>query len=155
MRVAVAGRTAESVEDMASELGGAALVGDVTREADVERWVAETEAALGPIDLLVNNAGLGGRAQPLVEEDAAEWWRVLEVNLLGPFLTSRAALRGMLARGSGRIVNIGSGAAYLRLDGPGRLRTSYGPSKAALHRFTEELAAEVRDRGVRVFAISP
>jgi NAD(P)-dependent dehydrogenase (short-subunit alcohol dehydrogenase family) len=103
----------------------------VTREDDVERWVAETESAFGPIDLLVNNAGLGGRARSIVDEDPAEWWRVFEVNVLGPFLTSRAALPGMLARGSGRIVKVGSGAAYLPLHGPGRLRTMSSRSAPA------------------------
>jgi 3-oxoacyl-[acyl-carrier protein] reductase len=154
-RVAVAGRTVASVEAVAAELRGLALVGDVTRQEDSERWVAEIESQLGPIDLLVNNAGVGGSWKPLHEEDPGVWWNVLEVNLLGPFLVSRAVVPGMVDRGSGRVVNIGSGAAYLPMHGPPRLRSSYGPSKAALHRFTEELAGEVRERGVYVFCISP
>jgi 3-oxoacyl-[acyl-carrier protein] reductase len=82
---------------------------------------------------------------------------VLEVNLLGPFLCSRAVLLGMCARGSGRIVNVSSNAAFFRLeqDWDARIDSAYQASKAALVRLTEALAAEARGFGVSVFAISP
>src|SRR5690242_21076559 len=113
MRIAVTGRTAEQVEAVAAEIGGLALTGDVSRRADVEGWVAETERELGPIDLLVNNAGTSGAPEPFWEHEPEGWWHVFEVNVLGPFLCCRAVLPGMTARGRGRIVNVSSGAGYL------------------------------------------
>jgi NAD(P)-dependent dehydrogenase (short-subunit alcohol dehydrogenase family) len=79
---------------------------------------------------------------------------VFEINVLGVFLCCRAALRGMVERRSGRIVNVASGAAYLPVGSP-RAGTSYGPSKAAVHRFSEVLAKQVAEHGVGVFSISP
>ena len=85
MRVAVAARSAEEVESVAAEIGGVAVVADVSDEASVARMIAAVEEALGPIDLLVNNAGVSGRVsqRPVWEEDPADWWRVFEVNVLG------------------------------------------------------------------------
>jgi NAD(P)-dependent dehydrogenase (short-subunit alcohol dehydrogenase family) len=156
MRVAVCGRTQEQVEAVASEVDGLALVGDVSRPEDVEGWVGRVERELGPVDLLVANAGVAGPAVPLWEQDAADWWRVFEVNVLGAMLASRAVLPGMIERGRGRIVNVGSGGSYLPVrSGTVSLGTAYGPSKAALGRFSELLAAQVWESGVRVFLISP
>ncbi len=152
MRVAVTGRTAEQVEAVAAEIGGLALVGDVSQRGDVESWVARVESELGPIDLLVNNAGVDGPGGPAWETDPDEWFRVFEVNVLGPYLCCRAVIPRMAARGGGRIVNVGSGAAYLP---GGSLSTAYGPSKAALYRFGELLAPQGREVGVFVFTISP
>lgn len=150
MRVAVTGRTAEQVESVAAELDGLALVGDVSRVEDVEPWVRRTEAELGPIDLLVANAGVAGPREPTWEADLAAWWRTFEVNVLGVHLSCRAVIPGMLERGSGRIVITGSGAAYL----PGSRATAYPASKAAVWRYGECLATELRGR-VPVFVISP
>jgi NAD(P)-dependent dehydrogenase (short-subunit alcohol dehydrogenase family) len=156
MRVAVTGRTAETIRAVASEIGGLALDGDVSRAADVERWVETSERELGPIDLLVCNAGIAGSGKPFLEEDAAEWWRVFEVNVLGTYLCCRAVGARMAERGRGRIVNIGSGGSYLPITNPTiALGTSYGASKAALGRFTETLAAALGTVGVHVFLISP
>lgn len=155
MRVAVSGRTREQVESVASEVGGLALVGDVAERLDVEEWIARTEAELGPIDLLVSNAGISGSDRLAWEQEADEWWRTVEVDLLGPYLCARAAIPGMLARRSGRIVNVASNAAFLRHE-PGAPRFSaYGVAKAGLVRLTEALAHELRESGVSVFAISP
>jgi 3-oxoacyl-[acyl-carrier protein] reductase len=150
MRVAVTGRTAEQVEAVASEVSGLALTGDVSRTDDVQEWVERTVAELGPIDLLVANAGTGGPRVPSWEADLEQWWRTFEVNVLGVHLCCRAVVPGMLGRGSGRIVITGSGAAYL----PGSRTTAYPASKAAVWRYGESLAAELRDR-VPVFVISP
>ncbi len=118
--------------------------------------VTETEQALGPIDLLVANAGISGRSGHSWELSPEEWWEVFEVNVLGTYLCCRAVLPSMLARGSGRIVIVGSGASYLPVGpGPGPLGSHYGASKAAVARFAEYLAAEVGPRGVAVFQISP
>jgi 3-oxoacyl-[acyl-carrier protein] reductase len=143
MRVAVSGRTASEVEAIAQETDGLALVG-----------VEDTEAALGPIELLVANAGTMGVREQTAEIDPADWWRVFEVNVLGVMLCCRAVLPGMTARGGGRIVVVGSGASYLPIRSPAG-GTAYGASKAAVGRFAELLAAEVAASGVRVFLISP
>jgi len=150
MRVAVSGRTPEQVEAVAAEIGGLALEGDVSRRKDVEAWVERTEEELGPIDLLVANAGIGGPDGATWDVDVEAWWHVFEVNVLGVHLCCRAVISGMLERGSGRIVITGSGAAYL----PGARRTDYPASKAAVWRYGETLAAELRD-GIPVFVISP
>jgi NAD(P)-dependent dehydrogenase (short-subunit alcohol dehydrogenase family) len=145
MEVAVSGRTAEQVERVAAALGGRALVGDVSRPEDVERWFAE----VGPIDLLVANAGTGNRGVSW-ELDPAEWWRVFEVNVLGVHLCCSAVIPGMLERSSGRIVIVGSGASYL----PGASETGYTSSKAAVCRYGETLANALSGR-IPVFVISP
>ena len=156
MRVAVSGRTPERVEAVAAELGGLALVGDVSRGEDVEGWVERTESELGPIGLLVNNAGIDGRRKPFLEISADEWWHVFEVNVLGAFLATQAVASRMAERGDGRIVNVGSGGSYLPVRNPTiSSDTAYGPSKAALGRFSEIAAGALKPLGVHVFLISP
>jgi NAD(P)-dependent dehydrogenase (short-subunit alcohol dehydrogenase family) len=151
MRVAVSARTRSEVDETAREAGGLAVEADVSREEDAARMVAEVERELGPIDLLVNNAGIAHWEERAWEDDPAAWWRVFEVNVRGPFLVSRAVIPGMIERGRGRIVNTGSGAAYL----PGTANTAYGASKAALYRFGETLAQQLEPHGIPVFTISP
>jgi NAD(P)-dependent dehydrogenase (short-subunit alcohol dehydrogenase family) len=146
MDVAVSGRTAEQVESVAAGIGGRALVGDVAKREDVERWFSE----LGPLDLLVANAGTGNRDGTPWELDPDEWWRTFEVNMLGVHLSCSAAIPGMLERGAGRIVIVGSGASYL----PGASETAYTASKAAVCRYGETLANALRTR-IPVFVISP
>lgn len=150
MRVAATARTKEQVERVARELGGIALVGDVSLQHDVETWVARAEVELGPIDLLVANAGIGGPSGPTWEADLTRWWQTLEVNVLGVHLCCRSVIPRMLERGAGRIVITGSGAAYL----PKPRQTAYPASKAAVWRYGEALAAELRGR-IPVFVISP
>jgi 3-oxoacyl-[acyl-carrier protein] reductase len=145
--VTVTGRTPEEVEAVAQEVGGRALVGDVSRREDVQRWFSE----VGVPDVLVNNAGIAPDEDAAWEIDVDEWWHVFEVNVLGVFLCCRAAIPKMLEGGRGRIVNVASGAAYL----PGSKSTAYSASKAALHRFSETLANQLEGRGVYVFSISP
>ena len=151
MRVAVSGRTRDQVEAIAAQVDGLALVGDVSRQPDVEEWVRRTETELGPIDLLVANAGLSVRETAAWELEPEEWWHVLEVNVLGAYLSCRAVIPGMLERARGRIVLTGSGAAYL----PGSRNTAYSASKAALCRFGETLALQLADHGIPVFFFSP
>jgi 3-oxoacyl-[acyl-carrier protein] reductase len=147
MRVVVTGRTRDQVDAVAREIGGKPLVGDVSKAEVVERWVAE----VGPIDLLVANAGRNLREQGAWEADPAEWWNVVEVNLLGVYLCCRAVIPRMLERGRGRIVITGSGAAYLRNGGG----TAYSASKAAVWRFGNVLAEQLEPHGIPVFVISP
>ena len=150
MQVAVSGRTPEQVDAVAAEVGGLALVGDVSRHADADEWVRRVEADLGSIDLLVANAGIGSPDGATWDVGVEAWWHVFEVNVLGVHLCCRAVISGMLERGSGRIVITGSGAAYL----PGARHTAYPASKAAVSRYGETLAAELRSR-IPVFVISP
>jgi NAD(P)-dependent dehydrogenase (short-subunit alcohol dehydrogenase family) len=149
-RVAVSARTKDEVEGVAEEIGGAAVVADVSKRDHVERMVAEVESQFGAIDLLVANAGIGGPEGATWEVDPAEWWRVQEVNVLGVHLSCRTVIPGMLERSRGRIVITGSGAAYL----PGASSTAYTSSKAAVWRYGETLANELRGR-IPVFVISP
>jgi NAD(P)-dependent dehydrogenase (short-subunit alcohol dehydrogenase family) len=145
--VVVIGRTAAEIEAVAAEIDGRALVGDVSQRDDVERWAAEA----GEVDLLVCNAGIEGPDGPFPDPD--EWWRTFEVNVLGVYLCCHAFGRGMVQRGGGRIVNVASGAAYL--PATTRSATSYGASKAAVHRFSELLAVQLAPHDVFVFSISP
>ncbi len=156
-RVAVAARSGEQVERVAREIGGVAFQLDVADETAVARMVTEVERELGPIDVLVNAAGVmrPPDAPSTWEENPADWWRVFEVNVLGAYLCCRAALRGMVERGRGRIISLGSAAGYLPVTPSPLGGTSYGASKAALYRFGEMLAVEVAPHGIAVFTISP
>jgi 3-oxoacyl-[acyl-carrier protein] reductase len=151
MKVAVSARTGAQVEEVAAEIGGLAVAADVSRREDVERMVAEVERELGPIDLLVNNAGISIFEERAWELPVEDWWHVFEVNVLGAYLCCRAVIPGMIERSRGRIVNTGSGAAYL----PGLRNSAYGASKAALYRMGEALAAQLQPHGIPLFTISP
>jgi 3-oxoacyl-[acyl-carrier protein] reductase len=151
MRVAVAARSPDQVEQTAREIDGLAITADVSKAEDVDAMVGTVERDLGPIDLLVSNAGVGAPSRLPSEEDPADWWHVFEINVLGAYLCARAVLPGMVERRRGRIVNTGSGASYL----PGVSSSSYAASKAALGRFGEVLAGQVAEFGIFVFVISP
>ena len=148
--VAVAARTPDQVEEVAREVGGLMVELDVTDRAAVERAVADTERELGPIDLLVANAGVGNQDGATWEVEPDAWWHLFEINVLGVHLCCRAVIPGMLERGAGRIVITGSGAAYL----PGSRHTAYPASKAAVCRYGETLANELGGR-IPVFFFSP
>jgi len=157
MRVAVAARSRDQIGKVAEEIGGIAVQADVSDRASVTDMVASVVGELGAVDVLVNDAGIAGprETKPIWEEDPAEWWHVFEVNVLGAYLCCRAVLPAMVERGSGRIINVGSGAAYLPAR-PGMLAGSaYGPSKAALYRFGDVLAGQLAGHGIALFTISP
>jgi len=126
-------------------------VADITDEAATTAALAEFRERLGPVDLLVNNAGVSGPAGLLWELDAASWWRAIEVNLGGSFALTRKVLPDMIAQGRGRIVTITSNAGIYRWP----LMSSYVASKAALVKLTETLAAETRPHGVSIFSVDP
>jgi 3-oxoacyl-[acyl-carrier protein] reductase len=149
-RVAVGARTRAQVDQIAEEIDGLALEVDVSERADVERMVAETERQLGPLQLLVANAGIGGPDGLTWDVEPDAWWHVFEVNVLGVHLCCRTVIPRMLERSDGRIVITGSGAAYL----PGASSTVYPASKAAVWRYGETLANELEGR-IPVFTISP
>ncbi len=152
LAVAVAARTQEQIEDTARAIGRAALpvVIDVTDAGSVTIAVERTARELGPIDVLVNNAGVAESA-PFVKTEPEFWDRHFAVNVRGPYLTTRAVLPGMLQRRWGRVINIASlaglfGAPYV---------TAYTASKHALVGFTRALATEVSGKGVTVNALCP
>ncbi len=136
------------------------IAADLSDEADRARIVPEVEAALGPVDILVNNAA-AAIYQPLSEYPAKRRRLMLEVNLHAPIELTQAVLPGMIDRGQGWVVNLSSGSARHN-DGP-PFRTGgvaltigfYGATKAALNRVTNGFGAELHGRGVRVNTIEP
>ncbi len=151
VRVTAFARTRAEIDRVVAE-GWAALAvpGDVRHEEDVVRLVATHEARLGPVDVLVNGAGILERG--LAEElSPAAFREVLDVNVVGPFLCARAVIPGMKARRRGRIVNIASISATIATAGG----TAYNASKAGVLGLTRCLAEELRPHGVQCVAVSP
>jgi len=108
--LAAAGWQVAIVARQAVDVAGArTFIADVTDEAAIGRAVAEVERVLGPIDLLVNNAGVIGPLGPFIESTVADWWRTLEIDLLGQVICAHAVLPGMIVRRGGCIVNLASG----------------------------------------------
>jgi NAD(P)-dependent dehydrogenase (short-subunit alcohol dehydrogenase family) len=139
-----------AVADLAAR--GRAVEGRVMDVTDRARVDAVAEA-VGPVDVLVNNAGIALSEIAAEEMDDARWLKVLDVNLNGTFWCARAFGRGMLARRRGVIVNIGSMSGLIVNRPQGQAH--YNASKAAVHQMTRSLAAEWADRGVRVNAVAP
>ena len=129
----------------------AAACADVTDGHAVAEAIDALHRQLGPADLLVNNAGVSGPFGDVWQVDAGDWWRAVEINLRGAFLCSQAVLPGMTARGAGRIVNVTSQAGVFRWPQV----SAYSVSKAAVIKFTENLAAEAGRSGVRAFSVHP
>jgi 3-oxoacyl-[acyl-carrier protein] reductase len=151
-KVAIVGRDAERAKVVATELGHrAAGVGcDVAVAEQVEAALAAAEAALGPVDVLVNNAGLT-RDNLLLRLTEADWDVVLDANLKGAFHTTRAAIKGMMKRRSGRIINVTS---VVGLSG-NKGQANYAASKAGLVGFTKSVAKEYAGRGILANCIAP
>lgn len=145
--VAVTGRDPGSLVGV----GALQVAGDVTDRAHVADAVARTTESLGPLDLLVANAGAFAVGGPLWESDPDAWWRDLEVNLRGVQLPLWAVLPGMVARGAGRVVALGSGFG----NRPSHYGSAYGVAKTAVHRLVESVDGELVGTGVRAFAVSP
>ena len=124
---------------------------DVTDLASIEAAVKGTEAALGPLAILVNNAGITGGNGKTWELDPAVWRQVIDVNLIGPFLCSRAVVPGMVQRKCGRIVNIASVAG--KEGNPNA--SHYSASKAGLIALTKSLGKELAQAGVLVNCVTP
>lgn len=143
------------VESVAAEIramGGRALVvlGDVTQEDDVLNVFAAATAEFGGVDILVNNAGIRGQ-KPFVEMSLEEWRGPISVILDGAFLCSREAIRSMLTRGGGTIVNLGGVSAHVGA----KSRAQVATGKAGLVGLTKSLAAEFADRGITVNCVAP
>jgi 3-oxoacyl-[acyl-carrier protein] reductase len=151
-KVAIVGREAERARAVAADLGERTTgVGcDVAVAAQVEAALASAEAALGPINLLVNNAGLT-RDNILLRLTDADWDAVLNANLKGAFHTTRAVIKGMMKRRSGRIINVTS---IVGLSG-NKGQANYAASKAGLIGFTKSVAKEYAGRGILANCIAP
>lgn len=128
-----------------------ASVADVSRPDDSERLVSTALDAFGRLDALVNNAGVYGPMGLLEDVDWGDWARAVEINLLGTVLPCRAALPHMKNAGRGKIINLSGGGA----TAPMPRISAYAASKAAVVRFTETLAEEVRSDGIDVNAVAP
>ena len=159
MSLVLISRTGAELHSLAEELQEAHGVPvlpaaiDVTDRAAIDRVLAHAEQQLGPIDLLVNNAGRIETAErPFWEADPDELWGVIETNLRGPLLLSRAVLPAMVARGHGRIVNVTSRARAATRTGT---YSGYAVSKRALSVLTEVLAATLVGTGVVVLDLLP
>ncbi|KQS84026.1 3-oxoacyl-[acyl-carrier-protein] reductase [Methylobacterium sp. UNC300MFChir4.1] len=150
--VALSGTRPAALEALAAELGERAspVAADLSDKDSVEGLVPAAEAAIGPLDILVNNAGIT-RDNLFMRMKDEEWEQVIAVNLTAAFRLSRAAVKGMMRRRSGRIVNIGSVVGSTGNPGQG----NYAAAKAGLVGMTKALAAEVASRGITVNCIAP
>ena len=154
-RVVVFGRSEDRLRDLASRHEGRMLAvsGDVADADAIERLFDQCEKRFGDCDLLVNNAGM---IDPKLMVDTApeEWDRMFAVNVRGVYLASRRALRPMMARRGGVIINLASISGVI---GPEKFPrfVSYNASKAAVIALTEALAVEVKGYGIRVNCVSP
>ena len=143
----------QQLEAAKADLGSEALLcaADVTQSASVAAAVAATESAYGRLDILVNSAGIAGASLPTLDVTDAEWERVLAINSTGTFYCMRAALRGMVDRGYGRIVNVASVAG--KEGNP--MAVAYSASKAAVIGMTKSVGKDVAGTGVLVNCITP
>jgi NAD(P)-dependent dehydrogenase (short-subunit alcohol dehydrogenase family) len=154
-RVAIFARSAGKLKTLARKYEDRMLAvpGDVSDVDSVERLFAQTESRFGRCDILINDAGtyVSKRIERMTERD---WDRVFAVNVRGAFLTTRRAVKNMIARRSGAIVNVSSISGVL---GPEKFPgfSAYCASKAALIEFTEQLAVELKEHGIRVNCVSP
>lgn len=154
-KVVICGRRESRLEEVLGAIrdqGGEGLAyqADVSDAEDVDQLVRKTQQAYGDIDILINNAGIGGGGA-IHNHDIQTWDEIMAVNLRGPFLTSRAVLPGMRAKGQGHIINISSESGLEYYQGNG----AYGVSKHALNALGEFIQRENQDFGVRVDTICP
>jgi NAD(P)-dependent dehydrogenase (short-subunit alcohol dehydrogenase family) len=157
--ICVCGRDADTLQSAMAELHDAAgseqrvlgEIADVSSPADVEELVAAASAGLGGITILVSNAGVYGPKGTIDRIDWHEWVRAVEINLFGSVLPARALFPHFVERGYGKIVQLSGGGATNPLPG----LSAYAASKAAIVRFAETLAEELREHRVDVNAIAP
>jgi 3-oxoacyl-[acyl-carrier protein] reductase len=150
-RVAIWDMDGAEAARVAARMGGHAEALDVTDATGIEAALARSEAALGPCDILVANAGITGPNHRLEEYPVDAWRRVIEVDLVGVFLCCRAVVPGMRARGRGRIVNIASIAGK---DGNPNA-SAYSAAKAGVIGLTKSLGKELAETQIRVNCITP
>ncbi len=154
--VVLAARSADEITGVADQIkheGGKALAipTDVSDMGQIDHLLVLTMRAFGRVDILVNNAGLLQPLGKVWETSPTAWSKLIAVNVIGPYLCCRAVLPHMLERGTGRIVNVSSGAAGRDIEGA----SAYNASKAALERFSSTLAAEVAATAIKVTTFRP
>jgi 3-oxoacyl-[acyl-carrier protein] reductase len=151
--VVLTARDAALTAQVAASIGPTASTHpcDVSNYAAVAALVATTKSRFGRLDALINNAGVIEPITSIADSDPAAWARNIDINLTGAYHAIRAVLPGMLADGSGTIVNVSSGAAIRPLEGWG----AYCSGKAGLHMLTRAIALETAGKGVRVFGFQP
>ncbi|MFC8149565.1 3-ketoacyl-ACP reductase [Bacillus paralicheniformis] len=155
VQIALIGRTAANLEKAAEELKAfgvkvSVAAADVKDLTAVERAVQSVKGELGQIDILINNAGIGGFAG-FLEQSPEEWENIVQVNLMGVYNVTRAVLPEMIERKAGDIINISSTAGQRGAAGT----SAYSASKFAVLGLTESLMQEVRKHNIRVSALTP
>lgn len=151
--VALVARNGDAIADLAGEIGRSAVAipCDVSRYWEMEAAVAACHTAFGQLDVLINNAGVIEPIAPLSEVEPDIWGHAIDINLKGVFNGMRAALPGMIERGSGTILTVSSGAAHNALEG----WSAYCSSKAGAAMLTRCADHEARPAGIRVMGLSP
>ena len=154
-KVVLAAEIASEVESLAAELKGQkfsalAVPTDVRKEESVSSLFQKARKTFGELDILVNNAGVM-LVQPITEMEPADWDNIIHINLRGPYLCSREALKQMIPQKKGVILNVTSNLAHKGFQ----LVSAYCASKFGLEGFTQAMAMEVADQGIRVNAIRP
>lgn len=152
-RVAMIARHIETLDALQALHGDRvlALAADVGSATQIAEAVMTAEDALGPLDVLVSNAGTIAPIGPLAETDPDAWSRAIDVNLKGVYNGLRAVLPGMLARGKGTVISLSSGAAHAPYDA----WSAYCASKAGAFMLTRQVHLEYRERGIRSLGLSP
>jgi NAD(P)-dependent dehydrogenase (short-subunit alcohol dehydrogenase family) len=155
-KVAVVARSTNELQEtvtIITEQGGCAKAypADVRNTSEILSIIERIEQELGPINVLVNNAGDPGPIGPIWDVDLDAWLACLNVNLVGTLICSMAVLPKMISRNSGRIINVASGSGLKAYA----YDSSYVTSKTALIRFSENLALDTKEHGISVFSIDP
>jgi NAD(P)-dependent dehydrogenase (short-subunit alcohol dehydrogenase family) len=150
-RVAIAGRGAERLAQVAREIGAQAIPADVTNEASVRALFERADALFGGLDILVNNAGIAGPVANAADMDVAAWDETMAINVRGAILCIKYAVPRMKARGGGSIVNMSS---LMGLKGT-PMRSAYTASKYAMLGITDAVSQEVGVHNIRVNALCP
>ncbi|MDA8585382.1 SDR family oxidoreductase [Rhodobacteraceae bacterium] len=151
--VALLARGREAIEEIAARIGDTAVAipCDVSRYDDVAKAIQVAEEAFGPVEVLINNAGVVEPVSHMATSDPAAWGTVIDINLKGVFYGMRAVLPGMIARGHGHILTISSGAAH----NPVEAWSHYCSSKAGVAMLTRMVGKENSGDGIRAIGLSP
>lgn len=151
--VALLARSKEAIVDIAADIGPSAMavVCDVSSNVEVERAIKEVVSHLGPIDVLVNNAGVIEPIALIADSDPEAWSKAIDINIKGVYYASKAVMAGMETTGGGTIITIGSGAAHGALEG----WSHYATSKAGALMLTRAFHTEGAGKGIRSINLSP
>ncbi|MBK1880515.1 SDR family NAD(P)-dependent oxidoreductase [Pelagicoccus mobilis] len=154
--LALTSRNQANLDELQAELTDCGVsvktyAADVTDFQEAKSIVKDCESTLGPIDVLINNAGISGPNGNVLEQDFEELWKTMEVNVRGPMAYMQAALPSMLRRNAGIVINMGSYSSVHPFPGA----ATYSASKAALARYTDSVQATLKGSSVQIFTVSP